>query len=51
MRAVLGVVAILLALFVIGSIGLFVAGGIWSAIGAHELSEDAWESSQQQPTS
>jgi hypothetical protein len=43
---VLGVVAILLALFVIGPIGLFVVGAIWSAIGAQELSEDAWDSAQ-----
>jgi hypothetical protein len=42
---VLGVVAILLALFVIGPIGLFIVGGLWSAIGAWLLSEDAFESS------
>jgi hypothetical protein len=32
---------ILLALFVVGPIGLFVAGALWSALGAWLLSEDA----------
>ena len=40
-RGVAGVVLVLLALFVIGPIGLFVVGAIWSAIGAWLLSEDA----------
>jgi hypothetical protein len=36
-----GVVLVLLALFVVGPIGLFVVGALWSALGSWLLSEDA----------
>jgi hypothetical protein len=38
---VVGPVLILLALFIIGPIGLFIAGGIWSALQAWLMSDDA----------
>jgi hypothetical protein len=38
---VIGVVLILLALFVVGPIGLFITGGIWSALNGWLLSDDA----------
>ena len=36
-----GVVLILLALFVIGPIGLFIAGALWSALNGWLLTDDA----------
>ena len=36
-----GAVAILIALFIVGPIGLFVVGGIWSALQGWLQSEDA----------
>ena len=36
-----GVVLILLALFVIGPIGLFIVGGIWAALQGWLMSDDA----------
>ena len=39
----IGVVLILLALFVVGPIGLFIAGGLWSALQGWLQSEDADE--------
>ena len=36
-----GVVLILVALFVVGPIGLFVVGGAWSAVNGWLLSDDA----------
>jgi hypothetical protein len=42
-RGVAGVVLVLIALFIVGPIGLFVVGATWSAIGAWLLSEDAAE--------
>ncbi len=38
----IGAVAILIALFVVGPIGLFVVGGIWSALQGWLQSEDAF---------
>jgi hypothetical protein len=38
---VIGVVLILLVIFVAGPIGLFVVGGVWSALTGWLLSEDA----------
>jgi hypothetical protein len=38
---VVGVVLILLALFIVGPIGLFAVGGIWSALTGWLLSADA----------
>lgn len=38
-----GPVLILLALFLVGPIGLFVTGALWSAIAAWLLSEDAFD--------
>ena len=38
-----GVILIVLAIFVVGPIALFVVGGIWSALSAWLLSEDADE--------
>jgi len=38
---VIGPVAILIALFIIGPIGLFVVGGMWSALQSWLQSEDA----------
>ena len=43
MRGVAGAVLVLIALFIVGPIGLFVVGAIWSAVGAWLLSEDAAE--------
>jgi len=36
-----GVVLVLIAIFIAGPIGLFVVGGIWSALNAWLLSDDA----------
>jgi hypothetical protein len=36
-----GVVLMLIALFIVGPIGLFVVGGMWSALNAWLLSDDA----------
>jgi hypothetical protein len=36
-----GVVLMLIALFVVGPIGLFVVGGMWSALNSWLLSDDA----------
>ncbi len=41
MSPVIGVIAILLALFVVGPIGLFVVGGAWSALQGWLQSDDA----------
>jgi hypothetical protein len=38
---VIGVVLVLLVIFVAGPIGLFVVGGVWSALTGWLLSEDA----------
>jgi hypothetical protein len=38
---VVGVVFILLAIFIVGPIGLFAVGGIWSALTGWLLSADA----------
>jgi hypothetical protein len=38
---VVGVVLILLAIFIVGPIGLFAVGGIWSALTGWLLSADA----------
>jgi hypothetical protein len=40
-RAVIGVIAILLAIFIVGPVGLFVVGAIWSALHGWLMSEDA----------
>jgi hypothetical protein len=37
----LGVVIILVVLFILGPIGLFVAGALWSALNGWLLSDDA----------
>jgi hypothetical protein len=39
---VIGAVAVLIALFIVGPIGLFVVGGIWSALQGWLQSEDAF---------
>jgi hypothetical protein len=36
-----GVVLMLIALFIVGPIGLFVVGGMWSALNSWLLSDDA----------
>jgi hypothetical protein len=36
-----GVVLMLIALFIVGPIGLFVVGGMWSALNGWLLSDDA----------
>jgi len=36
-----GVILIVLAIFIVGPIGLFIVGGIWSALSGWLLSEDA----------
>jgi hypothetical protein len=41
MRAMVGVVLIVLAIFIVGPIGLFVVGGIWSALSGWLLSDGA----------
>jgi hypothetical protein len=41
LRAVLGAVLILLALFVVGPVLIFVGGAVWSALLGYELTEDA----------
>lgn len=41
MSGVIGPVAILIFLFILGPIGLFVVGGIWSAVHGWSESEDA----------
>jgi len=38
---VIGVVLVLFAIFIAGPIGLFVVGGVWSAVSGWLLSEDA----------
>jgi hypothetical protein len=38
---VAGPILMLLALFVVGPIGLFIVGGIWSALNGWLLSDDA----------
>jgi hypothetical protein len=38
---VVGVVLILLVIFIVGPIGLFVVGGVWSALTGWLLSADA----------
>ena len=37
----IGVVLVLLAIFVVGPIGLFIAGGIWAALNGWLQSDDA----------
>jgi hypothetical protein len=38
---VIGVVLVLFVIFIAGPIGLFVVGGVWSAVSGWLLSEDA----------
>ena len=45
-----GVVVILIVIFIAGPIGLFVVGGIWSALNAWLLSDDADRRAEGLPT-
>jgi hypothetical protein len=46
---VIGAVAILVALFVLGPIGLFLVGAAWSALQGWLQSEDAFERAKDEP--
>jgi len=46
---VVGVVLILLAIFVVGPIGLFAVGGIWSALNGWLMSADADDRAADRP--
>ena len=45
----IGVVLVLLAIFVVGPVGLFVVGAAWSALNGWLLSEDADERAADRP--
>jgi hypothetical protein len=47
---VIGVVLVLLAIFIVGPIGLFVVGGVWSALTGWLLSADADDRAADQPS-
>jgi len=47
---VIGAILILLVIFVIGPIGLFVVGGVWSALTGWLMSEDADARTADRPT-
>jgi hypothetical protein len=49
-QPVIGVVLILLFIFIVGPIGLFVVGGVWSALTGWLLSADADDRAADQPT-
>jgi len=47
---VIGVVLVLLAIFVVGPVGLFVVGAAWSALNGWLMSEDADVRAADRPT-
>jgi len=47
---VIGVVLLILAMAVVGPVGLFLVGAIWSALTGWGLSDDAERQSEAQPS-